>query len=199
MLFDEIFQPEEILDALAGRSAAPSREGIGGGLNGGGDVRGCRERCARQQFSGSWVGDVHEFGCGGSPLGAIHVVLKIGYLGGYGTAHTSSLARVRKGGCSSLNRPFETGDDCSLPRNGKDERPIAGQAKPRSGSVVDEDDTGCHRWNKFSAGLVQFDPGGEIAAWKVKADVVDIGVAPTIHDDLVPGVIREASQVSICH
>src|SRR6266581_1175036 len=43
------------------------------------------------------------------------------------------------------------------------------------------------------------DAGGELAAWKVKADVVDVGVAPTIHDDLVPGVIREASQVSICY
>src|SRR5260370_26509685 len=65
---------------------------------------------------------------------------------GVGTALVipSSLARARKGRCSSPNRPFETWGGCSLPRNGKDERPIAGQAKPRTGSVVDEDDTGCH-------------------------------------------------------
>ncbi len=89
ILFEEIFQLEEILDAFAGRSAA--REGIGGGLNGSVDIRGGREGGACEQFGSSGIGDVKVFGRGGSAPGAIHVVLEIGYLGGDGTAHTQLL------------------------------------------------------------------------------------------------------------
>ncbi len=88
IFFEEIFQLEEILDALAGRGAAPSREGISGGLNGSVNVCGCREWCTRQHFGGRRIGDVHVFGGRGPAPGAIHVVLKIGDLGGYGAAHT---------------------------------------------------------------------------------------------------------------
>ncbi len=88
IFFEEIFQLEEVLNALAGRGAAPSRESIGGGLNGSVDIRGGREGGACEQFGSSGIGDVKVFGRGGSAPGAIHVVLEIGYLGGDGTAHT---------------------------------------------------------------------------------------------------------------
>ena len=41
--------------------------------------------------------------------------------------------------------------------------------------------------------------GGELASRKVKAGVADIGVAPTVHDDVVPGMLREAAQVGMGH
>src|SRR6267378_3748721 len=98
IFFEKIFQFKEILNALAGRSAAPSRESIGGGLNGGVNVRGRREGCTRQQLGGGGVSDVGIFGGSGTAPGAIHVILEIGDLGGYGTAHTQLLGpRVVRG------------------------------------------------------------------------------------------------------
>src|SRR5260370_20759121 len=67
IFFEEIFQFKEILNALAGRSTAPSRESIGGGLNGGGNVRGRREGCTRQQLGGGGVGDGGIILSGGLP------------------------------------------------------------------------------------------------------------------------------------
>ena len=43
------------------------------------------------------------------------------------------------------------------------------------------------------------DSGDELAARKIKADVVDVGVTPTVHDYLVPGAVREAAHVGMCH
>src|SRR5260370_29826861 len=88
IFFEEIFQFKEILNALAGRSTAPSRESIGGGLNGGGNVRGRREGCTRQQLGGGGIGDVGILCRGGSSPSAGYIVLKNRDLGGYGTAHT---------------------------------------------------------------------------------------------------------------
>src|SRR2546426_2131340 len=87
ILFEEIFQLEEILDALAGRGAAPGRKGIGGSLDGSVNVSGSREGGAREHFGSSGIGNGKVFGFGGpAPCGG-HVVLKVGDLGGYGTAH----------------------------------------------------------------------------------------------------------------
>src|SRR5437016_4821839 len=88
IFFEEVFQLEEVLDAFAGRSSAPGREGIGGSLHGSVNVSGSRERRAREEFRGCGIGYVKVFGRGGAAPGAIHVVLKVGDLGGYGTAHT---------------------------------------------------------------------------------------------------------------
>ena len=63
-------------------------EGIGGSLHGSVNVSGSRERRAREEFRGCGIGYVKVFGRGGAAPGAIHVVLKVGDLGGYGTAHT---------------------------------------------------------------------------------------------------------------
>src|SRR6266487_4462793 len=60
-----------------------------------------------------------------------------------------------------------------------------------------ECDTICYLPGRAIRGDQSDDPGGELAAWKVKADVVEVGVAPTVHDDLVPGVVREAGQVGM--
>src|SRR5439155_13952108 len=43
------------------------------------------------------------------------------------------------------------------------------------------------------------DSGGELAAGKVKADVVDVGIAPTVHDDVVPGMVGEIAQIGVRH
>jgi hypothetical protein len=43
------------------------------------------------------------------------------------------------------------------------------------------------------------DAGGrERASRKLEANVVDIGVAPTVHNQIVPGMAREAAQVGMC-
>ena len=91
IFFEEIFQLEEILDALTGRRAPPRRERIGSGLNGSVDVGGSRKGRAREEFRGRRIGDIKVFGCSRSAPGTIDVVLKIGDLGGYGTAHTQLL------------------------------------------------------------------------------------------------------------
>src|SRR5205823_348534 len=43
------------------------------------------------------------------------------------------------------------------------------------------------------------DTWGELAARKVKADVVEVGVAPTVHDDLVPRTVKEAANARMGH
>ena len=43
------------------------------------------------------------------------------------------------------------------------------------------------------------DSGGELASREVKAGGADVGVSPTVHDDVVPGVVVEAAQVGVGH
>src|SRR5438132_1297309 len=40
---------------------------------------------------------------------------------------------------------------------------------------------------------------GELAAWKVEAEVADVGVAPTVHHHVAPGVARQVAQVGMSH
>src|SRR6266566_3279970 len=87
----KVFQFEQVLNALARRCAAPSRKSAGSRLDGGIDICACREGCARQDFCSRRVDNVKVFCCGGSPPSAIHIILKLGYLGGYGTAHIQLL------------------------------------------------------------------------------------------------------------
>src|SRR6266566_5013411 len=91
LIFQKVFQLEEVLNALTGRCAAPSWKGIDSGLDSSIDVGRCREGGARQHLRRSGVGNVYVLGRGRSLPGAIHVVLEFGYLGGYGTAHTQLL------------------------------------------------------------------------------------------------------------
>ena len=91
ILFEEVLQLEQVLNALARRCAAPSSKSAGGRLNGSIDIRACREGRARQDFCSRRVENVKVFCCGGSPPSAIHIILKLGYLGGYGTAHIQLL------------------------------------------------------------------------------------------------------------
>jgi len=91
IIFEEIFQLEKVLYALAGGSATLRGKGISGGLHGGVNVGRRRQGRASKHFRGRRIGDLDVFGGVGSAPGAIHVVLKIGDLGGDGTTHTQLL------------------------------------------------------------------------------------------------------------
>jgi hypothetical protein len=41
--------------------------------------------------------------------------------------------------------------------------------------------------------------GREVAAWEVKGDVVDVDVAATVYDNLVPRVIAHIGQIDMRH
>jgi hypothetical protein len=41
--------------------------------------------------------------------------------------------------------------------------------------------------------------GGELAGGEVEADVVDVGVAATVDDDVVPGVLAQRAKVAVGH
>src|SRR5260370_21003223 len=56
IFFEQVFQLEEVLDALAGRGAAPAREGIGAGLDSGVHVGGGRGGGGGKYFGGGGVG-----------------------------------------------------------------------------------------------------------------------------------------------
>src|SRR5207244_5926760 len=77
----------------------------------------------------------------------------------------------------------------------EDQRRVVG----RHHHAIWECDTICYLPGRAIRGDQSDDPRGELAAWKVKDDVVEVGVAPTVHDDLVRGVVSEASPVGICH
>src|SRR5258708_24989344 len=59
----------------------------------------------------------------------------------------SSLASVWNAGSVPQGQLDEESDRCSLPRNWRYERRIAGGARPYYGSDDDENDAGCRGWN----------------------------------------------------
>ena len=54
-----------------------------------------------------------------------------------------------------------------------------------------------HLPNRAVGGDERQDSGGELVGWKGEADVADISVAPTVHDDVLPGRVGEAGQVGV--
>ena len=66
-----------------------------------------------------------------------------------------SLAAAWNGGSAPQAQLCEESDRCSLPRNGKGERRIAGKASAQSGSVDDEGDNGCPPMEMW-LGRIQF-------------------------------------------
>src|ERR1700722_2745261 len=87
MLFEEIFELEKILNALARGSTALRGKSVGGSLDGGVDIGGRRQGRASEDLGGGGISDIEEFGGGGVAPGAIDVVLQLGDVGCYGTAH----------------------------------------------------------------------------------------------------------------
>src|SRR5918995_693971 len=57
----------------------------------------------------------------------------------------------------------------------------------------------CHLLSRTIGGDQREDSGGELAAWEVEAGVAYVGVAPTVHDDVVPGALGEGAQVGTGH
>ncbi len=87
IFFEQVFQLEKILHALAGRSTAPCRKGLGGSLHSSVHVVGGGEGRAREKFGRCGIGDVRELCRGGWPPSAIHIVQEFRRLGCHGTAH----------------------------------------------------------------------------------------------------------------
>ena len=61
VFFEQLLELEEVLDAFAGRSAAPGGERGQRGLDGGIDLRGARERRAGHDLCRRRVHDFHEY------------------------------------------------------------------------------------------------------------------------------------------
>src|SRR5439155_7429037 len=78
-------------------------------------------------------------------------------------------------------------------RLGEDQCGVVG----RYDHAVRERDAIRHLAGRAVGGDESDDSGGELAAGKVKTDVVDVGVAPTVHDDVVPGVVGEIAQIGV--
>ena len=71
---------------------------------------------------------------------------------------------------------------------GDDQRRVVG----RDGHAVGERDAVGHLPSRAVGRDQRDDPGGELAAREVEADAVDVGVAATVDDDLVPRRDRES-------
>lgn len=76
---------------------------------------------------------------------------------------------------------------------GDDKRRIIGRHR----HAVRECKSVCHLPNSAIQGDESDHPGGELATRKVKVDAIDINVAPAVHDDLVPRMLRKARQIGM--
>jgi hypothetical protein len=87
VVFEQIFEFEEILNTFARGSAAPGWEGGGGGLHGGVNFSGRRHGSAAKNLGSGRIANVEEFGCGGAAPTAVDIILRLGDVGGYSGAH----------------------------------------------------------------------------------------------------------------
>ena len=114
----------------------------------------------------------------------------------------------RRGRCRRGSRrergPHSPVRQAAVGGDGEGRQPVAvrlgedqGRVVGRDGHAVGKGDAVRDLPRRAVRGDQGDDAGGELAGGKVEADGVDVGVAPAVDDDLVPGIVRKSAQVGM--